>query len=358
MSKSLKIVQVVSSLNVGGMEHFVLRVTKSLQELGHDVCVVALRGGPLEEEAQKQGLKVHVVKGHGRLSRVLNCIALFMQLQPHIVNVHNPSSIHYTVLSKLVSRTRIVMTLHGEGLGSGRKPSVKQWRDIDAVIAVSGAASEQIKRTDFSGIIKVIHNGIDVIPVKRLSSDIISELGLLGRVIGIIVARIDNLKGHDTLIKSLAILRDQNVAMTLLVVGDGVERSNIEELARKHNLDAEWVRFLGFRSDVPDLLEASDFFVLPSLTEGLPLSVMEAMTHHLPIIATPVGGIPELIQDFKHGMLVPVGDVEKLATSMKILVEDKSLRDSMGELAFERITTEFSFLDMTKKYQELYLSLF
>jgi L-malate glycosyltransferase len=353
----LKIIQMVSSLNVGGMEHFVLRVTKSLQELGHNVCIIALRGGALEKEAQKLGLKVYILKGSGRTLRVVHCLKLFALMRPHIVNVHNPSSIHYAVLSKIVSNARIVMTLHGEGLGNGRKPSEKQWGKIDALIAVSESAGSQVRSDNFKGIAKVIHNGIDILPAKRKASDVRSELGLVNRPVGIIVARIDNLKGHDTLIKSIAILRDQQVPMTLLIVGDGSERVAIEELALKHNLGSDWVRFLGFRSDVPDLLEASDFFVLPSLTEGLPLSVMEAMTHHLPIVATPVGGVPELLDDFHQGILVPVGDVGKLAVAMKTLVENENLRVTMGESAYGRITKEFSFLEMTEKYQDLYLSL-
>lgn len=357
MPRFLRIIQIVSSLNVGGMEHFVLRITKSLQDLGHDVCIIALRGGALEAEARSLGLEVHVLKGPGWIFRVSHCLGLFALIRPHIVNVHNPSSIHYSVLSKFVSKARIVMTLHGEGLGNGRKPSGHQWRKIDALVCVSKAANSQVRSNDFTGLVKVIHNGIDVVSARRSPSDVRSELGVKDRPLGIIVARIDTLKGHDTLIKSLATLRDQHIAMTLLIVGDGSERVNIEEMAKKYTLDSEWVRFLGFRSDIPDLLETADFFVLPSLTEGLPLSVMEAMTHHLPVIVTPVGGIPELVHDSQQGILVPVGDVEKLAMAMKNLVENEELRCSMGMLAFEKITTEFSFLDMTKKYQDLYMSL-
>ena len=94
--------------------------------------------------------------------------------------------------------------------------------------------------------------------------------------------------------------------MLVLVAGDGPERDALEQQAKALSLDDRAVRFLGARTDVDDLLCAADFFVLPSDTEGLPLSVLEAMSHGLPIVASRVGGIPELIDDNTHGLLVPL----------------------------------------------------
>jgi glycosyltransferase involved in cell wall biosynthesis len=131
----------------------------------------------------------------------------------------------------------------------------------------------------------------------------------------------------------------------------------LENLAEELGLGPDRVRFLGFRSDVPDLLAASDFFALPSLTEGLPLSVLEAMGHRLPVIATPVGGVPELVTEGRHGLLVPVDAPESLACAVSQLSQDADLRRRFGEAAYQKVKTDFSFETMLKSYETLYASL-
>jgi len=105
---------------------------------------------------------------------------------------------------------------------------------------------------------------------------------------------------------------------------------------------------------VPQLLEAADFFVLPSDTEGLPLSVLEAMAHGLPIIASRVGGIPELIDDEKEGLLVEPGDADALSTAIQRLWRDRALCHRLGEAARLRAASHFSIAETTEKYEQLY----
>jgi glycosyltransferase involved in cell wall biosynthesis len=142
--------------------------------------------------------------------------------------------------------------------------------------------------------------------------------------------------------------------MTLLIAGDGAKRPEYEALTRELGLTDEWVRFLGFRSDAPDLLGAADLFLLPSLTEGLPLSVLEAMTHGLPVIATPVGGVPEVVLPGRTGVLVPVEDVEALAGAIATMIQDRATRARLGEAGRERARGEFSFSRMVARYDALY----
>src|SRR5262249_29657668 len=154
--------------------------------------------------------------------------------------------------------------------GQEAKPiPAAQWSATDAVVAVSEAAAEALREgcPGDSGKIVVIHNGVHPADPRRGREEVRRGLGLGDAVVAIIVARIDRLKGHDTLLRALALLRDTGVALTLLIAGDGAERERCERLAQELQLGVDRVRFLGFRSDVPDLLAASDFFVLPSLTE-------------------------------------------------------------------------------------------
>jgi glycosyltransferase involved in cell wall biosynthesis len=114
------------------------------------------------------------------------------------------------------------------------------------------------------------------------------------------------------------------------------------------------VRFLGFRDDVPDLLAAADFFLLPSRMEGMPLSVLEAMSHALPVIATPVGGVPEVITEGEHGYFVPVDDPMVLSAAIARLVAEPALGRRFGAAAQERVGRQFTFDAMLDRYAVLY----
>lgn len=349
-----RVVHVVSSLNVGGMEHFVLRIAAEQRRLGHEVSVLALNGGPLEEHAHRSGVPVRVLSGRNALARVLETAAYLGTQRPRVIHPHNPSSLHYALVGKTVSGAKLVLTYHGRGLREARTPGAGEWHRTDAVISVSEGAVSQLPEAVPSSRVSVIRNGVLPTPPARTREEVRRELELDNRPVGIMVARMDGMKGHDTLVRALAQLRDSGRVATLLVAGDGVERPQIEALAHELNLGSEWLRFLGFRTDVPDLLAASDFFLLPSVTEGLPLSLLEAMTHGLPALATPVGGIPEVIRDGKHGFLIPVHGHVELAEAMARLVEDRILLRTLGDRARRRALEEFSFERMTREYLELY----
>jgi glycosyltransferase involved in cell wall biosynthesis len=348
----------VGSLDVGGLEHFVLRIAAAQRATGHKTTILAIHGGPLEAEARRMGLPLTILGGTHKLARVARCMFELARRQPDVVHVHNQASLRYATLSKRVSRARVVMTNHGQGHGVARPPSEQEWQDTDAIVTVSDAVAQRMDLNRLGSKISTIYNGVSFAPARRTRPDVRAELGLgEDRFTGIIVARIDGRKGHDTLLHALAVLRSMHTAVTVLVAGDGKERGKIESLAGELNLDASTIRFLGFRNDVPDLLAASDFFVLPSLTEGLPLSVLEAMTHRLPTVATAVGGIPELVTSGQHGLLVPVGEPDALARAIATLACDASLRYTLGGAALTRVEREFTFERMTRAYDELYFRL-
>lgn len=352
----LRIVHLVSSLQVGGMEQFVLRLADEQSRRGHRVTVIGLQGGPLLEQARELGIAAQVLGGAHPLVRAARAAKSLAQLRPQIVHAHNPSALSYALLAKLGRRTRVIMTRHGQG---AKRISGLHWRCTDAVVAVSEAAAEAMRerypnRTDK---ITVILNGVQITGASQSRDEIRAALGLGGAVVGIIVARIDPLKGHDCLLRALATLRDQGTRATLLVAGDGPEREKIQDLALQLGLTGHEIRFLGFRNDVLDLLSASDFFVLPSHTEGLPLSLLEAMAHRLPVVATPVGGIPEVIRDGHTGLLVPVNEPPALAQAIDRLCRDPAWRRTLGEAAYRDAVEHYSFGTMTERYEELYYRL-
>lgn len=349
-----RILHVVSSLKVGGMEQFALRLTAEQQRRGHQVTLLGLQGGPLLDQAREAGIDVHVLGGRHAAFRVLKAIRLLRWRRPEIAHAHNPSALQYALVARLLHGARVIMTRHGQE--PKRVGSRWQWRQIDAVAAVSDAAAEALRRSNPGHDEKIvrIYNGVQVTPPVRARAAMRAELAVGNACVGVFVARLDPLKGLEDLVRALAQLRDESAPVMLLIAGDGPARGPVEQRARELKLGADRLRLLGFRNDVPDLLCAADFYVLPSLTEGLPLSLLEAMAHRLPVLATPVGGIPEVVRDGEDGLLVPANDPQALAQAMARLAGDAVLRAALGEAAFRRVTKQFSFEQMVREYEALY----
>ena len=349
----LAIIHTVSSLNIGGMEQVVVRLATAQRDAGHHVTVLALRGGPLEVELRERGVSVAVLK-RGVISRVVGALKYFMSTRHHIVHAHNPTSLHYAALSKFVSRGGLVVTIHGDQETHARLGTALEWKLANSIVVVSHAAKRNLRLPCGDDKVTVIHNGIASTSDSDRRQPMRRALGAENRLVGAIVARIDGHKGHATLLNSLRILKDRGIHLMMLVIGDGAERSNLEHFAATLQLDAQSVRFLGARRDVGDLLSAVDLFVLPSDTEGLPLSVLEAMAAGLPIIATRVGGLPELVDDGKEGILVTPGDAQGLAEAIERMSQDPLLRATLGQSAKTRAGGEFSLSATVQNYDQVY----
>ena len=180
-------------------------------------------------------------------------------------------------------------------------------------------------------------------------------MNLTGRRVGVMVAGLDPVKGHDTLLRALALGAPPE--LLVLIVGDGALGPVLPGMAAELGLGDDHVRFLGRRNDVDRLLDAADFFVLPSRQEGFPIAVLEAMAHGVPVIATPVGGVPELITHGRDGLLVAPDRPRKLNAAILRLTREASLRASLGQAGRLRVKTDFSFALMTRRYEALYLRL-
>jgi L-malate glycosyltransferase len=350
--RRLRVTHVVSSLKVGGMEQFVLRLGRTQQEDGHAVSVLSLRDGDLVEEAGD--LKLKVLRHGSILTRVPDAALWLRRMRPDVVHAHNPTSLQYAVLARVLTGARVVMTDHGQCAGVARETPEREWKRTDAVVAVS---ADVLRRRGLPECVRrqrVIRNGVQFAAAQRERAEVRAELGLAGRTVGIMTARLEPVKGHDVLLRALSLLQGDAHPWTVLVVGDGRERAKLEELAASLGLGPDRLRFLGFRNDVPDLLAASDFFILPSRQEGLPLAMLEAMQHRLPVIATPVGGIPEVVSHSHEGFLVPVDDPRSVATAVRQLLEAPDLARSMGEAGARIVNESFTFRSMADQYEALY----
>ncbi|MBN1345058.1 MAG: glycosyltransferase family 4 protein [Phycisphaerae bacterium] len=170
------------------------------------------------------------------------------------------------------------------------------------------------------------------------------------------VARLSYEKGLPTLIQAAGELSDRHPSAMFAIVGEGPMRSELAAQIDSLGL-SETVRLIGFRTDVPDVLAAADVFCLPSRMEGMPNVLLEASAARVPIVATRVGGVPELIADNVTGLLVPPGNADALAGAIGRLIEDPSLRDRLGQAARRQVEQEFSVSAVAEKYQALHESL-
>jgi len=286
---------------------------------------------------------------------------LLRTLRPEVIHTHL-SALRYAVAAiiGITHPPRIVHTIHrvAERDSEFGLRWLQRWclRRSTAVIAVSEEVAKSCARVYQELQVSVILNGIPIRD-RALSPDARAKTrGALGIhpdcFVLCCVANFRAVKNHQALLKAFAGMTGQTGAH-LLLAGDGELRTELEALARTLRI-TEQTHFLGEREDVAELLAASDAFVLPSFSEGTPLSVLEAMASGLPIIATSVGGLPELVRSGSEGVLVPPGSVEALQDAMVGIVSDIDSRRAMSRAARESVTVRFDAGVMARSYLSVY----
>jgi glycosyltransferase involved in cell wall biosynthesis len=204
--------------------------------------------------------------------------------------------------------------------------------------------------------IRLIPNGIEA-PDRGTPADVRAELGIAPDApVLVTVARLVPNKGIDVLIKTAVALAPEFPGLQVLVAGEGDDRAALQALIDRLGM-SDTVRLLGVRSDIPDLLDAADVAVSSSRVEGSPLAVLEQMHAAKAIVATEVGGVPDLIEDRVHGRLVASEDVEGLTAAIAGLLRDPEERAALGRRAHERWRAEFDFAAMVRRVEDLYLDL-
>ncbi|MDE2125773.1 MAG: glycosyltransferase family 4 protein [Armatimonadetes bacterium] len=348
----LRILHLASSLRIGGLEQFVVRLAAYQRSQAQTSEILTFRDGSLRDAARSAGLNPVVVQARSRAVRVVAAAVKMRRFRPSIIHAHNPTTLHYARIGARVAGAALVLTDHGQGVTPGRTASESEWRSVQAIAAVSSAVAERHAGRRGS-LVRVIPNGV-ASSGSSLSREAARErLGLGEELAAIIVARIDGAKGHDTLLRALALLPPESRVLAI-AAGDGARRAEMEQLAAELALNGGRIRFLGARTDVPELLAAGDIFVLPSLSEGMPLSVLEAMAAGLPVLASRVGGLPDLVADGETGRLLEPGDATQLAAALQSLEASPALRMQWGCNGRHRVERQFSFSAMADAYGRLY----
>jgi glycosyltransferase involved in cell wall biosynthesis len=364
----ITVFQVIYGLCMGGAEQLLLPLATKIDASRFRTVVVAIDcSGPLEKILAQKGVEVFVLGKHGKfnLGRGTGLIKAMQQYSTSLLHSHLFCADFWSGVScTFLPKVKHISTVHGLPPFTGPNLFSKSQHWIGAVfpdhiIAVCEETAQRcvkelgIKREKIS----VIHNGIEPAPYRHLKNRaaVRHTLSLAPRqfVLGF-VGRLEPQKNLPFLLKAMKRLKEEGLdAITLLIAGSGSQEATLRTLVQAGGLQ-ETVHLLGLREDIPDLLSALDVFVLPSVWEGLSVAAMEAMAAGLAVIATPVGGNPELIQDNQTGILVPCQDVKALAEAIKRLYLDPALREKMSSRGRERIEGYFNHERMVTQIQDLY----
>lgn len=358
-----RVLQVVLSLNPGGTERLVLDLVMRLHDdIPMSVCCLD-EDGAWADQLRAIGVPVTALRRipgfQPKLGSEIHAVA--RQHRATLIHAHHYSPFVYSCLAKMWSPgTGLVFTEHGRV--SDAPPSTKRRmanralsRFPNHVFAVSGELREHIIAEGFTPAqVDVIYNGISIRPPVEVADrlSIRERLGIDDDtfVVGTI-ARLDPVKDLGTLLEAVARVHASR-SVRLIVVGDGPERARLEALAAELGL-RDVVHFLGHRDDARDWLAGCDAYVNCSVSEGVSLTILEAMAAALPVVATRVGGTPEVVTA-DCGMLVPARDASAVAEALMTIAGDAGSRADLGKAARTRVETHFSLDRMVTQYRNIY----
>lgn len=373
MSSKPLIAHVLYRLDTGGMERIVVSLINATRDRYRHAVIVLAGLGPLRleiEHSVEASLSLDKKPGKDwpcylRLWRALRA------LKPDLVQTYNIGTLDFAPVVNLAHIRRLVHAEHGRDASDPRGENVKYQRlrrwmapFIDRFVVVSPDLGAWL--TDSVGLqpskVTYIPNGIDAAafavvrdppPPRRLMGDFApGDTVLIGNV-----ARLDKVKDHAGLLVAFKLLRERSVRegtdCRLIIAGDGPQRADLERQIFKLGL-TDMVRLLGNRVDIAELLAECDAFVLSSIAEGMPVTLLEAMAAGLPVVTTDVGGIASVVEAGVTGTLVPPANPEACADALLAYVADERLRRQHGDAGRARIEARFSLRTMTSAYAALY----
>ena len=354
----MKVIQIMPKFDLAGAEIMCENLVYSLRNLGVDIIVVSLysQRTPITDRMEAAGIDVRYLdKKLGLdLSIIRKLKKIFKQEKPDALHSHlyvKQYAIPAAILARVKRRVHTVHNVAEKELGSKKRKLAKIFYRHNGVtpVALSDIVRESIVReyNIVADKIPVVYNGIDLsrcFPKEDYESK--------GHHFSILhIGRFETQKNHPMLLEAFSKFHRACPNSVLRLIGDGAGREAAEDLARKLDI-IDCVEFSGKQSDVYRYLHEADIFVLPSLYEGVPMTLIEAMGTGLPIVATAVGGVPDMLKDGENALLTAV-DSQEVADAMLKLANDVDLREKLGQNALVR-SVAFSAEEMAKKYLQIY----
>jgi glycosyltransferase involved in cell wall biosynthesis len=365
MASSLRIVLALESSGPGGAENLVLRLAEALRAEGDEPIIASMRPGWMTERAEAGRFPVWIEpqKRGIDLGWVARFASRLRRERIDVLHTHEFAMNIFGGVAALLSRTPALSTIHGRHWVTERPARTRAYRVLRLLGIPVVAVSEDLAGFLAEGLglrgdqLRVIRNGIPL-PEYAAAPERTEQRQQARCVIGLpetlqLLVAVGNLypvKDHATLLRALPELPEVRVA----IAGRGQEEEPLRQLARELGVE-DRVHLLGLRDDVDTLLQAADIFVHPSRSEGLPLALLEAMAHGLPVVATHVGGIPEVARDGETAYLVAPGDPSALAAAIRRLTQSSTAAASLADAGRARIEADFSIEAMASRYRALYL---
>ena len=366
--EKVKILFIIDSLEKGGgTQNILFQLVDGLLELNYIPTVMSLNGGDQESISAFFRKNVDVIN--------LNKTNLLLWGIPYILyHMHTSrydivqTFLFYAnnlgrILTSMVKITNVVTSIRGFQVDGVQ---MKKWQialerftnRLENIVVINTEKARSFC-SDTLGIseerVAVIPNGIEMPEQTPTgSANRKSEFGIdPGRFVIGAVGRLTVEKGHKYLLEAVQRVKKMHSNILLLVVGDGKLRKHLENYAVRLGIGDE-VLFAGYRHDVKTIYQMLDLFILPSLIEGMPNVVLEAMSYGLPIVATRVGGVPELIDDGVSGRIVPPKNSDALSEAIQVLINQPEMAQEMGNHARKRAADRFSKSKMVQSYHALY----
>ena len=367
---SIRVMHVVEALGVGGgVEHGIANLIERMdpRRFEHVVCSV-FRLGPHLERYPADRVRVMCLNQTSR-TQVVPLARAIRDVRPQIVHSRNWGTLDSIVAARCVRQCPVVHSEHGAETDPSGDPRRRGWLRRIAfelahqVFCVSYRLRDSlVRQTGFpAGRIHVIHNGVDLGKFQQQTSarqrvrrelDIEDSQFCIG-----CVGRLNRVKDYATMLRAARLFGMSNTSWLLLIAGAGPELGMLERMVDDDPTLRGHVRFLGNVQRVPEFLSALDVYALPSLWEGISNSLLEAMAAGLPVVASDIGGNPEVVVDGESGLLFPVGDVAQLADRLSLLHRQPDVRERLGARGSQRIRQEFALETMVRGYERMYTAM-
>ncbi|HEY3323576.1 MAG TPA: glycosyltransferase family 4 protein [Planctomycetota bacterium] len=360
------VLQLCLTLDTGGLERVVVNLANELAALGlaqSHICTVGHTQSALIPADIAPDVRWTELHGpsHFTFPTALRLFNLLRRERIDLIHAHGTQPLVYALMSTLPRRVPIVFTKHNsyEDLGFFLRRGFFRrlaCHRVSAFAGVSEPATGILQRVFARAASRCVTqiNGT-VLPARKLHNTVMlarSEARRDDKFVIATVCRLAPEKDIGTLLEAFAALHAQVPGIELWIVGDGAQRTELMQVTDSLGIN-EHVRFWGFRGKVDQILTCADLYVNSSLTEGISISILEAMSLGLPVVATNVGGTPSIV-DESNGLLVPARDAPALCAAMLRLVRDRALAASMGQASRQVVAQKWSVKQMAERYMALY----
>jgi glycosyltransferase involved in cell wall biosynthesis len=363
----MRILFLSTSMGMGGADQQLLSAAQVLRTRGHEVLIVSLTPlGPMGLEARRAGLpteSLEMRRGIPDPRGLVRLIRLVRTWRPDVVHSH---MVHANLMARalrlLVPVPVMVSTIHNIHEGGPLWMAAYRMTNglVDHMTIISEAAADRFITEGIvpRDLLTVVPNGVDTDRMQHVPPGtrqvLRRSIGLGPEFVWLAVGRFEVAKDYPNLLRGFARVRQHQPQAVLLLVGHGSLQQETEALTQELGL-ASAVRFLGVRSDVPAVMSAADGYVMSSAWEGMPMVLLEAAAAGLPIVATMVGGNPEVVRNEETGFLVPARDPEALGLAMlRLMGLSEAQRRAMGERGREHVRTHYGLNRVAERWERLY----